>query len=107
MLRCAAGKPEIIVEWSFKAAGKANLVVEYRFDGKPGRGLQASYVNRSKQRSGDLTDVRAFLRDARASAQVYVRVTSDAFGFSEAEFSATAGADMANRFVTACPTAGS
>jgi hypothetical protein len=105
MLSCLAGKPEIQVDWTFKAGGKANLVLEYRFDGLPGRRLKARYVNSGRQRSDDLADVRQFLADAKQSTSLYVRARSDQYGTAEATFSARAGVDMVKRFVAACPAA--
>lgn len=106
LLTCVGGKASITVDWSFKAAGSANLVLEYRFDGRPGRRLNARYVNRYRQQSTDAGDVRRFLADARMSKRLVVRVDSDLSGPSSATFAAGAGPDMAARFVAACSSAG-
>lgn len=105
LLTCVAGRSTITVEWTIKAAGKVNLVLAYRFEGRPGRKLNARYVNRGSQQSAAIADVRQFLKDAAISHGLYVRVTSDAFGVSEATFKAGAGADMVARFAAACPDA--
>ncbi len=50
-LTCTAGKPVMDIAWSIKVAGKTHLTVEYRFAGRPGRSLEARYVNRTSSRS--------------------------------------------------------
>jgi hypothetical protein len=106
LLTCVDGKASITIDWSFRVAGSANLVVEYRFDGRPGRSLKARYVNRTRQQSADIGDVRLFLSDARQATRLFVRVDSDLYGPSSATFAAAAGPDMVRRFVAACPAAG-
>ena len=104
-LVCTAGKPRMLVDWSFKVAGAANLTVEYRFAGEPGRRLKARAVNRSSEEITDLGDLRRFLSDARRSDKLLLRVTSDAYGVNAATFRAAAGADIVRRFTAACPSA--
>ena len=104
-LTCTAGKAVMDIDWSFKAAGPSNLTLEYRFAGRPGRGLKARYVNRSREEVADIADIRRFLADARTSDRLRLRVTSDAYGTTEANFRAEAGADVVARFTAACHVA--
>ena len=106
LLICTAGKPSMMIDWTFRAAGKANLTVQYRFAGQPGRRLGAVYVNRSSQKVEAMADIRQFLADARVADEVHVRVTSDTYGLHDAVFAAKGGAEMSRRFTEACPSAG-
>ena len=104
-LICTAGKAVMDIDWSFRAAGQSNLTLEYRFAGQPGRSLKARYVNRNREEVTDLDGIRRFLADARTSDRLRLRVTSDAYGTTEASFRAEAGADVVARYTAACPLA--
>jgi hypothetical protein len=102
-LSCFKGKGAFGVRWSASAAGSKNLVLEFRFDGQPGYRTEARYVNRSEQETTSVDDVRQFLHGANRSEGLYVRVTSDLYGVSEAYFVVRGGRDIVNKFRAACP----
>lgn len=102
---CVSGKSAIIVDWSSRVAAKKNLALEYRFAGQPGRRTNIRYINRTKQSTTDTADIRQFLADARVSNSLYVRVSSDTYGVSEATFTTRAGEDLFDHFVAVCPSA--
>jgi hypothetical protein len=104
-LSCFRGKAGLIFEWSARAAAQKNLLVQYRFAGQPGHATEARYVNRTKQASLSLSDVRQFLAESQVSDSLYVRVYSDSYGTAEANFKAYGGKEMAAKFIAACPDA--
>jgi hypothetical protein len=105
ILACFEAKPVLVFDWDAKVAAKEGLIVEYRFDGHPGRRVDAKYVRRSRQTTGDLGNIRQFLRDASISEGLYLRVRSPAYGNVEARFHTRGGSVLAARFGQYCPTA--
>jgi hypothetical protein len=105
-LYCIGGRSALLVLWSSNAAGSKNLVLDFRFAGQPGHVTHARYRNRMIQQTTDPEDIRAFLDGAAKSNNLYVRVSSDLYGTSDANFSLRGGKEMVARFEKVCSDSG-
>ena len=104
-LHCINQTPAIYVGWSANVIARGNWLLEYRFAGHAGHPLNARYVNRSHQIIADVDDIRGFLGEAVDSDTLNVRVTSNAYGTSDATFSTRRGSETVARIVADCPDA--
>jgi hypothetical protein len=103
LVYCVGPEPAIEFRRGHPAAGSKNLNVAFRFEGQPGHNTKARYLNRTEQRTTDVSDVRLFLDGLAKSSRLYVRVTSDLYGISSASFKLRGGTEIVERLRKACP----
>jgi hypothetical protein len=86
-ISCFKDQPTIRFGFEFKVGSNRNSVLGYRFDDKPGRDVQARFLqNDMVVVIEDKAEVEAFLKELAASNLLYVRIRSLNAGRSTAEF---------------------
>jgi hypothetical protein len=102
-LQCVGGRAGILFIWGDRVATKKNWEIEYRFEGQRGHSLKAEWINSRHFAALEPAEVQTFFAEAKVSKKLYVRVTSHAYGVSDASFLTGGSEAMASRFRAVCP----
>jgi hypothetical protein len=86
-LLCFKEQPLVRFSFDFKVGSNRNSVLGYRFDAKPGREVEARFLQDSKAVViEDKADVAQFVDELRTSDVLYIRIRSLNAGRTAAEF---------------------
>jgi hypothetical protein len=102
-ITCFRNAPLVRLAFEFKVGSTRNSVFGYRFDEKPGREINARFINGFKTVViEDGADVKPFLADLASSKVLYVRIRSLSSGRSSAEFQLAGGAEAVKAALAGC-----
>ena len=103
-LTCFKGEPLVRFSFEFKVGSTKNSVLGYRFDEKPGREVEARFLQDFKTVViEDKSDVAAFVDELATSNVLYLRIRSLNMGRTAAEFRLTGAPAAIEAGFAGCP----
>ena len=103
-LMCFKDQPIVRLAFEFKVGSNKNSVLGYRFDDKPGREIEARFLQDYKTAVIEKrADVAQFVSDLAASNLLYVRIRSLNAGRSSAEFNLEGAPTAIEAAYAGCP----
>jgi hypothetical protein len=103
-LSCFKDQPIVRLSFDFKVGSNRNAFLGYRFDDKPGRDVDARFLqNFMTVVIEEKADVAQFVGELATSEVLYVRIRSLNFGRSTAEFSLNGAPAAIEAGYAGCP----
>lgn len=103
-LACFRGEPVVRIAFTFKVGANRNTSLAYRFDDKPGREIDARFLNDySTVVIEDQGEVFQFIEDMKGSRSLYLLVRSLNAGRSSAEFEVDGASAAIDSAFASCP----